>query len=343
MNDFHQQRATESRLDEIRQRAESSRRIDDVGVRPAGSPMPMASPQTGYYGQPLLKAPQWTPLVPLYFFVGGASGSLGVIGSLADLITDEDELAQRARTMALLGATLSSVLLILDLGRPSRFLNMLRIFKPQSAMSVGSWVLSAFSVSATASTTADILKAKFGTSLPSSALHALGRSGCVLFGLPFHNYTGVLIGATVIPVWNNRVRSLPREFGMSGLQSAVSLLELTGSAGNEALNGLGIFSAAVESWEGIDLLRTPAPELLPAKRGLSGFLINLAGAFSGPIPIALRVASLFAKDKRRLRRLAALCGIAGSLFLRYGWVRAGTVSSRDWRIPLGIDAGTPRT
>lgn len=340
MKDLQQDSALEARLDAIRQEAHEKGVVDQPGVRPAGSPMPIASPQQGYYRQPLLKEPQWTPLIPFYFFVGGASGSLGVIGSLADLIADEGDLARKARWMAFAGACLSGALLVIDLGRPSRFLNMLRVFKPQSAMSMGSWVLSGFSASAAASSIADLVEMELGNKIGAdslaSVLRGLGRTGCVLFGMPFHNYTGVLIGATAIPVWNNRIRSLPREFGMSGLQSAVSLLELTGEADSAALNGIGLFSAAFESWEGIDLLRTKHRSLKPAKSGWSGLLVQLAGALSGPVPIALRIASIFAKDKKRLRQAAAVSGIAGSLLMRYGWVHAGTVSSRDWRIPLDI-------
>ena len=329
----------EARLDEIRREAELTGRVDLTGVRPAGSPMPMASPQTGYYEQPLLKEPQWTPLIPLYFFVGGATGALGVIGSLADLLGAEEALALKARWMALAGAGISASLLIVDLGRPSRFLNMLRVFKPQSPMSVGSWVLSGFGASAALSSMADFIEAHKGDSGFASALRMLGRTGSVIFGMPLHNYTGVLIGSTVIPVWNNRIRSLPREFGMSGLQSAACLLEVSGHSESSALNAIGLISAGFESWEGIDLLRNSDRALLPAKRGFSGLLVHLAGALSGPVPIALRIASLFAKDKKRLRRLAAISGIVGSLLLRYGWVHAGTLSARDWRLPLQIDAG----
>jgi hypothetical protein len=145
-----------------------------------------------------------------------------------------------------------------------------------------------------------------------------------------------LIGASVIPVWNSRIRSLPRGFGMSGLQSAVGLLELAGEAGNPALNYLGLLGAGIESWEGIDLLRTPDPALVPAKKGISGFLVQAAGVLSGPLPIALRVTSLFLKNRKHLRRLAAWSGIIGSLFMRYGWMYAGHVSSRDWKTPLQI-------
>ncbi len=327
----------EERLDEIRRQASELGTVPQPGIRPAGSPLPKASPQTGYYQQPLLKEPQWTPLVPLYFFVGGASGSLGVIGSLADLIGENDHLARKARHMATAGSAISSVLLIADLGRPSRFLNMLRVFKPQSAMSVGSWVLSGFASFAAASTLADILDTQVDGSPIATFLRSVGRTGCTVLGMPFHNYTGVLIGASVIPAWNNRIRSLPREFGMSGLQSAVGLLELTGETDSSALNAIGLVAAAFETWEGIELLRSPDRELAPTKEGMTGALIQTAGVLSGPLPMALRLASLFTrKRKRRLRQAAAISGIIGSLCLRYGWVAAGAVSARDWKIPLNI-------
>jgi hypothetical protein len=126
---------------------------------------------------------------------------------------------------------------------------------------------------------------------------------------------------------------------MSGLQSAVGLLELTGSSGNPALNALGLLSGAFESWEGIDLLRTHDTAVRPAKQHVSGALIQAAGILSGPIPIALRILSIGRgrKRSRRLRRLAAWCGILGSFCMRFGWVAAGTVSARDWKIPLQIE------
>jgi hypothetical protein len=140
----HRQRApdaqSESRLLELRRQAQCRGRVDGLGVRPAGAPFPQASPETGYYGIHMLKQPQWTWQVPLYFFVGGAAGSAAVIGSLADVVGDEYELARHARWLALGGAMLSGGLLIWDLGRPSRFLNMLRVFKPQSPMSMGAWI-----------------------------------------------------------------------------------------------------------------------------------------------------------------------------------------------------------
>jgi hypothetical protein len=331
-------RSRELRLDAIRREAEDKGRVELTGVRPAGAPMPIASPQTGYYGQPLLKEPQWTPLIPFYFFVGGASGSLGVIGSLADLIGNEPELARTARWMALGGATLSGALLIADLGRPTRFLNMLRVFKPQSAMSMGSWIFSGFSVAASIASAADTLRALGAKGLLVRTISAAGRTGTVLFGMPFHNYTGVLLGTTAIPVWNSHVKSLPREFGMSGLQAGVSMLELAGYENRTSLNVLGLLSAGVETAETVSAMGKKKEVSKPLKRGRSGLLVTAGGILSGPVPIVLRMASIFAGEKkgRSLRKMAAWSGILGSLCFRYGWVEAGSVSARDWRLPLEI-------
>lgn len=327
---------SEARLIELRRQAMTRGKVDGLGVRPPGAPFPQASPKTGYYGVPLLKKPQWTWQVPLYFFVGGAAGSAGVIGSLADLVGDDYELARDARWLALGGAVASTGLLIWDLGRPRRFLAMLRVFKPQSAISMGAWILAAFANFSAAASFADVLRDRYGKSLPVRLLGGAGRAGSALFGMPFHNYTGVLIGATAIPVWNHNIKTLPRHFGMSGLQASVGILELLGHDDSRALNLLGLLSAGFETWEGFSLEREHDRVLRPLKRGASGWVTRAGGLLSGPLPLALR---LLGRRSRSLRRAAAWSGVVGSLLTRYGWVAAGRASADDWRIPLEIPEG----
>ena len=151
-----------------------------------------------------------------------------------------------------------------------------------------------------------------------------------LAGLPFSNYTGVLIGATVIPAWNENAETLPLHFGMSGLGAAVGALELSGHT-NNALNLLGIGASAIETLEGVHLETTHEPTLEPLKRGSSGLITRIGGLLSGPLPLGLRLIAIFA-DKRtsaKLRRAAAVCGITGSLLTRVGWVRAGHLSAKE--------------
>src|SRR4051812_37655352 len=218
--------ASEERLLEIRREAELRGEVKAAGGRPPGSPLPLAFPETGYYGIPLLKEPAWTWEVPLYFFVGGAAGAAAVVGAIADYTGADRRLVRDARWIAAAGAVISPALLIADLGRPERFLNMMRVFKPQSAMSVGVWTLLGFSSAAAAAAFGGFLRDRYGPSLPLKVLENAGQAASLAFGLPFSNYTGVLIGATAIPVWNSNAADLPLHFGASGLGAAVGLLEL---------------------------------------------------------------------------------------------------------------------
>ncbi len=327
----------EQRLHQIRREAEQKGLVTGKGLTPAGAPIPRASEQTGYYGIHMLKEPQWKWEIPLYFFVGGAAGASSVIGAMADWIGDDYELARDARWLALGGVGVSTALLIADLGRPERFLNMLRVFKLQSPMSVGAWVLATFGGLATATAFAKQVQRRWDF-LPVRVVSNLSQLGAAAFGLPLHNYTGVLIGATVIPVWNKNISTLPIHFGMSGIQAACSLLELAGHDDNRALNLLALMSTAWESYEGVHLETRTERELKPVKRGTSGWITRAGGVLSGPLPLALRLISAFTKGEtsRKARRAAALCGVSGSLLTRIGWVGAGRTSARDWRLPLEI-------
>jgi polysulfide reductase-like protein len=335
--------ARERRLEEIRRQAEQRGQLQVVGPTPAGAPFPQASPQHGYYGIPLLKEPPWTWEIPLYFFVGGAAGAAAVIGAIADYTGADRELVQHARWIAAAGSVISPALLIADLGRPERFLAMLRVFKPQSPMSVGVWTLLGFSSGAAAAAFAGFLRDRYGPSLPLSVLENAGQAASLAFGLPFSNYTGVLIGATTIPVWNRNAADLPLHFAASGLGAAVGILELMGHRKSRALQALGLGAAIFESWEGLRIEGRSHPELDPLKRGPSGWITRAGGLLSGPLPAALRIASFFGskKNSASLRRAAAWSAIAGSLITRFAWVHAGHVSARNWKLPLEIEDPGP--
>jgi formate-dependent nitrite reductase membrane component NrfD len=326
----------ENRLFEIRREAQEKGHVPAPGIHPPGAPFPMASPHTGYYGIPLLKQAPWTWEIPTYFFVGGATGSIAMIGAAARWTGRDPELARDCRYVAVAGAVLSSALLIGDLGRPARFLGMLRVFKRQSPMSVGAWTLFGFGAFSTVAALAEWINSR----LASAPLRIAGNAAeavSALLGLPLANYTGVLIGASVVPVWNLCVETLPIHFAMTGLNSGLSILELMGHE-NRALNTLGMGASAIEILEGMNIEARKKPELEPLKRGTSGLLTRLGGVLSGPVPLGLRVAAAFAGPRRarKLRKIAAGCSIAGSMLTRVGWLRAGHTSAKDWRLPLQI-------
>ena len=126
---------------------------------------------------------------------------------------------------------------------------------------------------------------------------------------------------------------------MSGMNAAVSLLELLGHD-RTALNVLGLIASSVEAAEGVRIETNLRPVAEPLKHGYSGWIIRTGGMLSGPIPLGLRLASLFTprQTSRKLRRIAAASSIAGSLITRYAWIEAGHVSARDWRLPLEVNA-----
>jgi Polysulphide reductase, NrfD len=127
----------EKRLEELREEAWGKGVVAGRGVDVAGGPIPR---KPGYYGEPVVKPPVWTWQVPLYFFFGGIGGMSAVI-ALGGILFQHVDLARTAMWIAAIaGAVLSPILLIMDLGRPHLFLNMLRVFKHRSAMSMGARV-----------------------------------------------------------------------------------------------------------------------------------------------------------------------------------------------------------
>lgn len=265
--------------------AESERRLEEIRERGAQQQVVKHT----YESLPLLKPPVWTWEIPAYFFVGGAAGAASVIAVAAQLGGANARLVRDARRIAAIGAGLSAPLLISDLGRPERFLNMLRVFKVRSPMSVGAWTVAVFGGAAT-------VAAVNGRTVGDIAAALSAATGLVM-----STYTGVLLGATAVPIWSGNARLLPVHFGASSLGSAVSLLELRGHD-DAALNALGIGAAVFETAAGSAMNR-------------------IADALSGPVPLLLR---LFGK-----RKAAAASTLLGSLITRFAWVEAGKASARS--------------
>jgi hypothetical protein len=330
----------EQRLREIREEARETGKAPHT-IQPQ-QPAPVeASAQTGYYGMPALKRPQWTVEVPIYFFVGGLAGAAALIATVGQLSSTDARLIRHSRWLAAVGGLISPALLISDLGMPSRFLNMLRVFKIQSPMSVGSWTLVAFSNSAAAAA----VLAELEKRRPNAAVRVLTNGAQIasaLTGLILSTYTGVLIGATAIPLWNEHVSTLPIHFAASGVASAASILELAGNE-SEALNRIAIGAAVAETAMGasIEVRRTASTK--PLRHGVSGWATRGAGFLSGPLPLALRLIASFthtsgsAKRRRNLRRAAAISSLLGSFLTRFAWVHVGRVSADDPSVPLHLE------
>src|SRR5204863_8830383 len=152
---------------------------------------------------PVMHAPVWTWEVPLYIWFGGIASGSSFVALASDVAGDRDT-AVIARRVTLGAALPAAPLLVMDLGRPERFLHMMRIFKVRSPMSMGAWCLSAFSGAAGGAATADLLGWR-------RTARAAGAATTVL-GLYLGSYTGVLLAATAVPVWNRSRLFLPPIF-----------------------------------------------------------------------------------------------------------------------------------
>ncbi len=192
-----------------------------------------------YHGQPVLKEPVWTWEIPAYFFVGGMAGASAGLAFCSGLRGNE-VLARRAWTVAFGGILVSPGLLISDLGRSERFLNMLRMFKVTSPMSVGTWVLSGAG-SAITLAAADAWTGR----LP--GIGRLARPSAALLGLPLSTYTAALVANTAVPVWHEARGLLPFVFGSgAALSAGGAAVALTPTSSAAPARRLAIAAAAAE-------------------------------------------------------------------------------------------------
>jgi hypothetical protein len=272
-----------------------------------------------YYDRPLLQESVWTWAVPLYYYVGGVSGASAVLGAALQLrdAKGNSSAILRCHTVSTVGTFISGVLLIYDLGRPERFLNMLRVFRPTSPMSVGAWVLTACSgSSATAMAFGDSLFGK------------LAGLSAGLLGTALATYTGVLVGNTAVPVWSASRRTLPLLFGASAISSTGSLFDLMYNT--PATRTFGNIGRVCELAAALAMEREASRVeyvARPLKRGLSGTLWKAGAIFTA----ASLAASLFPKQNRGTRLAAGILGTLGALSVRFAVERAGVQSARDPR------------
>ena len=312
---------TEQRLEQLREQAWDKGIVAGRGVDVTGGPIPRRS---GYYGQPVVKPPVWTWEIPIYFFIGGFAGMAAVI-AFAGLIFHEIDLARTAMSLATIGAVLSPILLTIDLGRPRLFLNMLRVFKYKSPMSVGAWIVFAFGACVIPGLIALELGTRYsfggGTDQFLKIFAHLLVIGSAFWGVLLATYTGVLLGVTAIPAWFLHRVLLPIHFGSAGLGSAAALLELLGHR-VAPLSALGFLAAAIETalWIWLEIDKHGAADRA-LHRGLPGRLIRGSEFLSGPLALILRLTNLVP--------LAAIAFLLGAFISRFGWIEAGKVCGRD--------------
>ncbi len=281
-----------------------------------------------YYDRPVIKEPVWIWSVPAYFYVGGAAGAAAALGAIAQIAGGESlrPLVQKCRVIAAGGSALGTGFLVLDLGRPERFLNMLRVFRPTSPLNVGSWILSA---TASLASVAALLRRSRGFLGDAGDAAGLGAG---LTGVPMTGYTAVLVSTTANPLWQGARRSMPALFVSSAMSSAASLLEMTALNDTEAkiVNRFGMAGSLGEIVFSTVLQReisTVERVGRPLREGLAGRLWKLSQAAT----VASLGLSVLPGRSRAQRMLGAAAGSIGALAMRFAVWEAGKASARDPR------------
>ncbi|WP_394437840.1 NrfD/PsrC family molybdoenzyme membrane anchor subunit [Streptomyces sp. SGAir0957] len=278
-----------------------------------------------YYGRPVIKPPSWEARdIAGYFFLGGLAGAGSVLAAGAQC-TGRKHTATTLKVSSLAAISLSAAALVHDLGRPSRFVNMLRVFKPTSPMSMGSWLLSAYGPAA-------------GAAAASAVTGRLPRAGAVatgaaaLLGPMVASYTAVLAADTAVPAWHGAHRELPYLFTASAT-AAASGMALVVAPLHE--NAPARCAAAVAALADTAAMRAAERRLGPVaetyRQGRAGTLLRTAQALT---LTGAAGAALLGRG-RPTAIASGLALLAGSACTRFGIFQAGVASAEDPKYTVG--------
>ena len=292
---------------------------------------------TSYYGRPVVKAVPWGPGIAAYLFLGGVAGGSAVLAAGAQL-SGRLILRRNCRLAALGAVSIGAGLLVEDLGRPERFLNMLRVIKLTSPMSLGSWILTAFSGGATVAAAAEIDRLA-GQRLPLGPLRTLlrfveGPAGleAAAFGPFLAVYTAVLLADTSTPTWNHAHDELPFVFVSSASLASAGLAMITTAVAEAAparkLAVLGVVGDLVATQVMRGRMDPVAAE--PLHDGRSGQLLKASEALA----VAGGIATLLGGRRRGVAAAAGLALLAASALTRFGIFEAGIRSAKDPRYTI---------
>lgn len=271
-----------------------------------------------YYGRPVVKETVWGPDIPTYLFLGGLAGASSTLAAGAHL-TGRPELARALKCGAAGAISLSMVALVHDLGRRTRFVNMLRVLKVTSPMSIGTWILSGYTPLALAAAAFAVTR-----KLPRAGLAATITAG--LFGPAVASYTAVLLGDTAAPAWHEAHRELPFLFAGSAATAAggLGMLAVRPGQAGQAIR-FAVLGAAGEIAAKSLLLQRLGAAAEPYQTGRAGQLMDISEVLTST---GLAIAVLAGRS-RVGAPLAGLTLMAASALTRFGVFEAGRASARD--------------
>lgn len=274
-----------------------------------------------YYGRQILKDVEWKSDIPAYFFLGGLSAGASLLGAGAD-VTGRPELRRAMRMSALGSLGVGTYFLIHDLGRPSRFVNMLRVFRPTSPMNMGSWLLAAYGPMAGLAAAGDVVPAL----RPVARVAGLAAA---TMAPAVATYTAVLTADTAVPAWHEASQELPYVYAGSAASAAgglgIALSNVAEAGPARRLAAAGVLTEMVASQL---MERRLGLVGEPYRAGRARLLLRLSGALTGS-------GALLGLTVGRRNRAAAVAGglamMVGSAFSRFGIFQAGRQSVKDPR------------
>ncbi len=285
--------------------------------------VPAAEPRS-YYGQPVIKEPVWTWEIPSYLFAGGLAGASTGLAYLAE-IRGNQPLSRRAWALSVAGVAAGTGLLISDLGRPARFLNMLRVFKVTSPMSMGSWFLTATGAATT------VAAANAWTGLLGRPA-TVAKPAAALLGLPVSTYTAALVSNTAVPIWHEARWTLPFVFSAgAGASAGAAAGMLTPPRHAAPARRLALFGAAGEIVASKFMEWRLGEFASPYQQGAAGTLNRISEGLT--VGGALLLAS-----HGRHRAAAVASGallLAGAAAKRWAVFKAGFQSAADPAYTVG--------
>jgi formate-dependent nitrite reductase membrane component NrfD len=279
-----------------------------------------------YYGVPVINKPVWEATdIAGYLFLGGLAGASSVVAAAAQL-SGRPALARAGKVTSTVAAGLSGLALVHDLGRPARFLNMMRVLKPSSPMSVGSWLLASYApMSAAASFNAVTGRLRL--------LGALGTAGAAALGPGLATYTGALISNTAVPAWHDGYRQMPFLFAASATSSAAGLgMAVAPLYETAPVRRLGITAALAE----LGLLQVMKQSMGEAGEAYAesekGHRYERAA--TAVTAAGVTVAALAGRRSRLASALAGAAILTGSALTRFAIFEAGVTSAENPRYTI---------
>lgn len=308
-------------------RVEGPRGLERRRARAGGEqPVVEQADFRSYYGIPVINKPVWDALdIPGYLFLGGLAGASSVVAAAAQ-VSGRPALARASKLASTVAAGLSGVALVHDLGLPARFFNMLRVLKPSSPMSVGSWLLAAYApMSAAASFGA--VTGRLGR------LGTIGTAGAAALGPGVATYTAALLSNTAVPAWHEGYRHMPFVFAASAASAAAGWGMAVAPLHETApIRRLGIGAAVAE----VGLLRImrrgmgdAGEAFSESPKGRRYERMATAATATGVV-----VAALAGRRSRLASALAGVSMLAGSAFTRFAIFEAGLTSAENPRYTI---------